>query len=80
MAPEITAALLALLGSVLGTFSGVLVNARLVNYRLSQLEAKMDKHNHVIDRVYRLERQDAVTQEEFKVVHHRISDLEANRK
>ena len=76
MNSEITVALLALLGSVIGTFAGIIVNARLVNYRISQLESKVDKHNHVIDRVYALEKKNAVIREELKVANHRISDLE----
>lgn len=76
MNSEITVALLALLGSVIGTFAGIIVNARLVNYRISQLESKVDKHNHVIDRVYALEKKNAVIREEIKVANHRISDLE----
>ena len=76
MNSEITVALLALLGSVTGTFAGVIVNARLVNYRIAQLESKVDKHNHVIDRVYALEKKNAVLREEIKVANHRISDLE----
>lgn len=34
------------------------------------------KHNQVIDRVYKLEKQDAVHNEEIKVANHRIEDLE----
>ena len=76
MNSEITVALLALLGSVIGTFAGIIVNARLVNYRIAQLESKVDKHNHVIDRVYALEKKSAVIREEIKVANHRIRDLE----
>lgn len=76
MNQELAVALLALLGSVTGTFAGVIVNARLVNYRIAQLESKVDKHNHVIDRVYALEKKNAVLREEIKVANHRISDLE----
>ena len=45
-------------------------------YRIEQLERKVDKHNQVIDRVYKLEARDAVHDEEIKVANHRISDLE----
>ncbi len=80
MEADILLALVTLVGSVIGTFAGIIVNTRLVNYRLSQLEAKMDKHNRVIDRVYALEKRDAVVSEELKVVNHRIGDLEAYHK
>ncbi len=84
MEQEIFVALLALLGSVIGTFSGIAVNTKLINYRLSALEAKMDRHNQahgrVIDRICDLEKQDAVTQEELKIVNRRIGNLEGTRK
>ena len=35
-------------------------NNKLLVYRLEQLEKKMDKHNSVIDRVYKLEKDVAV--------------------
>ena len=68
--------LISILGSAVGTFAGILVNSRLVNYRIEQLEKKVDMHNKVIDRVYKLEKRDAVVEEEIKVANHRISDLE----
>ena len=68
--------LISVLGSAIGTFAGIMVNSRLMNYRIEQLEKKVDMHNKVIDRVYKLEKRDAVVEEEIKVANHRISDLE----
>ncbi len=48
----------------------------LIVYRLEQLEKKQDKYNNVISRTYELEKQEAVMEEEMKVVNHRIDDLE----
>lgn len=76
MNAEIIVSLITLLGSALGTFAGIAINAKLTNYRLEQLEKKVDKHNQVIDRVYKLEQRGAVVDEEIKVANHRISDLE----
>lgn len=76
METEIIVSIISVLGSALGTFAGIMLNTKLTNYRIEQLEKKVDKHNNVIDRVYKLEQQDAVTQEEIKVANHRISDLE----
>ena len=67
-------------GSAFGTFAGIMVNAKLVNYRIEQLEKKVDKHNQVVERVYRLEKRDAVVEEELKVINHRLSDLEEYHK
>ena len=73
---EVIASLISALGSALGTFLGIMVNSKLTNFRIEQLEKKVDKHNQVIDRVYELEKRDAVVEEEMKVANHRISDLE----
>ena len=48
----------------------------LIVYRLEQLEKKQDKYNNVISRTYELEKQEAVMEEEMKVVNHSIGDLE----
>lgn len=45
-------------------------------YRIEQLEKKVDKHNNVIERTYRLEETEAVIKEQIKVANHRIEDLE----
>ena len=48
-------ALIGLAGSGLGAFGGVMASARLTQYRLKKLEEKVDKHNSVIERTYKLE-------------------------
>lgn len=45
-------------------------------YRIGQLEKKMDKHNNFIERIYILEKEEAVIEEKMEVANHRISDLE----
>lgn len=76
MPTEIMVALIGLGGSAIGAFSGALVSAKLTAYRLEQLEKKVDKHNTVIERTFKLEEAQAVMQEQIKVVNHRIGDLE----
>ena len=51
----IIVALIGLAGSGLGGFGGVMASARLTQYRLKKLEEKVDRHNSVIERTYRLE-------------------------
>lgn len=80
MKMEVIISLISALGSALGTFAGIMVNSRLTNFRIEQLEKKVDMHNQVIDRVYELEKHSAVYEEEMKVVNHRISDLEVYHK
>lgn len=80
MTAEMIVAILSGVGTLLGSICGVLASNRLTTYRIKQLEEKVDKHNQVIDRVYQLERQGAVVDEEIKVVNHRIKDLECYHK
>lgn len=48
----------------------------LVEYRISELEKKVDKHNNLIERTYKLEERNSVIEQEIKVANHRIDDLE----
>lgn len=48
----------------------------LIEYKLDELKKRVDKHNNVIERVYWLERNAAVTDEKIEVANHRIADLE----
>ena len=55
MSDAVIAALIGLLGSGAGAFGGILISSKLTQYRLEQLERKVEAHNQVIDRVYKLE-------------------------
>lgn len=55
MSDTVLVALLSLLGTLTGSLAGILAANRLVNYRLEQLEEKVNRHNSVIERTYRLE-------------------------
>lgn len=79
MPTEIVLAIISFAGSVVGTLAGILTSAKLTNYRIGQLEKKVDKHNTVIERTYKLEEAQAVIQEQIKVANHRIGDLEKER-
>ena len=80
MAIEIIVALIGVLGSSIGSFLGILINSKLSNYRIEQLEKKVDKHNNLIARVYKIEQHEAVVDEEIKAANHRINDLEQSQK
>lgn len=80
MTTEIIVALIGLIGSAVGSLVGILINSKLSNYRIEQLEKKVDKHNNLIERTYNLERAEAVIEEEIKVANHRIDDLEEYHK
>ena len=51
----IAVALIGLAGSGLGAFGGVVASARLTQYRLKKLEEKVQAHNNLVERTYRLE-------------------------
>ena len=78
MEDTIAVALISFAGTLIGTFGGIVTANKLTNYRISQLEKKVEKHNSVIERVYQLEKGEAVIEEEIKVANHRIADLENN--
>ncbi len=69
-------ALIGLGGSALGSVLGVLASSKLTQYRLEQLEKKVDKHNNLIERTFILEEKLMVLENKVKVGDHRIEDLE----
>ena len=68
----LAAAGMSLVGTLAGTFGGILVSNRLTTYRIEQLEKKVAAHNSVIERTYKLEGR--MTEAE-----HDIRDLKAER-
>lgn len=67
---EIVCALLSLIGTLAGTFGGIMISNRLTNYRIEQLEKKMEKHNNLIERMALVEQND-------KTMWKRIDELKA---
>lgn len=80
MEDTIIVAIISLVGTLGGSLLGVLASSKLTTYRIEQLEKKVEKHNCVIERVYKLETHEAVLDEEIKVANHRIDDLEEYHK
>lgn len=79
MDSTIISAILALIGSLVGTFAGIITSSKLTEYRIKELEKKQDKHNAVIERTYKLEERMELVEERQKVANHRISDLEGKK-
>lgn len=71
---------LSLIGTCIGSIGGILASSKLTNYRIEQLEKKVDKHNTVIERVYKLEQNHAVFEEEISVINDQISELKQHHK
>lgn len=65
MSSEIIVAACSLVGTAIGSFSGM----RLMSYRIEQLEKRVDKHNSIIERTFVLE-------EKVKETERRLSDIE----
>lgn len=76
MSETVIVAALSFIGTILGSLLGVLAANKLTNYRIEQLEKKVEQHNKVIDRVYKLEKHDAVIDEEISDAKYRIGNLE----
>lgn len=73
MAPEVFVAVLSLLGTLIGSLAGIIAANRLTNYRIEQLEKKVDKHNNLIERMYS-------TEEKVAVLDAKVSALEDSGK
>ena len=68
----LTVAGMSLIGTLAGTFGGILVSNRLTTYRIEQLERRVAGHNSLVERTYKLEGQMVELQ-------HDIRDLKAER-
>ena len=68
MSGEIIVAVISLIGTLFGTFAGILTSTKLSNYRIDQLEKKVEKHNSVIERTAILER-------DMKTVWHELDEI-----
>lgn len=71
MQSEAFVALLSFLGTLAGTVGGIITSAKLTNYRLRELEKKVDKHNNFAQRIPLLE-------ERVKTHEQRITTIERN--
>ncbi len=67
---------LALIGTLAGTYFANRKSSALIAYRLEELEKRVQAHNNLVERTYRLEERTELQEEKIKVVNHRIEDLE----
>ena len=79
MSEAIIVALITGVLALLGTYLSNRKSAALIAYRLSELEKKVEKHNNLVERTYKLEEQSAVHDEKIRVANHRIDDLEKGK-
>ena len=69
MSETIIISLISLVGILAGSLGGILVSSKMTNYRIEQLEKKVDKHNNFAEKI-------PIINEQIKVINHRIDDLE----
>ena len=72
MEHDVLIALLSLAGTLTGTLGGILTSARLTNYRIEQLEKKVDRHNGFGERI-------PVLENRVTVISHRMDCLEGGK-
>ena len=75
MDPVIISTLITAGFSLLGTFAGIMVSSKLTTYRIEQLEKKVEEHNNLIERVYKLEKKDELIDLTLKNMQEKVSDL-----
>ena len=76
MSSEIWVAIITLAGTITSGLVSAFISAGVTKYRLEQLEKKVDKHNNLIERTYKIEEHISVLDEKVKVANHRIDDIE----
>ena len=55
MSETILVAILSLVGTAIGSIAGIIASQRLTEFRLKQLEQKVEKHNSIVERTYKIE-------------------------
>ncbi|AZF91478.1 hypothetical protein CHPC1041_0020 [Streptococcus phage CHPC1041] len=67
---EFLTGIFSLVASLVGTFGGIITSTKLINYQINELKKRVDKHNNVIERTFKLE-------EHSQYVDKRIARLES---
>lgn len=75
MDSTIIVALISLLGTLVGTFSGIMASSRLTIYRIEQLEQKVDKFSSIEERLNALELHNAVQDERTDNISDTLQDV-----
>ena len=52
---EFLTGIFSLIASLFGTFGGIITSTKLTNYQINELKKRVDKHNNVIERTYKLQ-------------------------
>ena len=65
---QIILTIIAFFGTAIGTGGGIFYSSKLTNYRIEQLEKKVDKHNMVIQRTFALEEWKKTVDEDIRTL------------
>lgn len=68
MTDVVIVGMLSLFGTMIGSIAGIMAANKLTNYRIQELEKKVEKHNSVVERTVILER-------DMKTVFNQIGDM-----
>lgn len=72
MSNELIVAVLSCIGTIAGSITGILVSNRLSNYRIEQLEKKIDKYANNVDE---MRERLIIVEQSTKSAHHRLDDV-----
>ncbi len=70
--PTIIVAFISLIGTLIGSITGVLVSNKLSTYRIEQLEKKLDKYANNVDE---MRERLVIVEQSAKSAHHRLDDI-----
>ena len=80
MSETVIVAILAFLGTVAGSGLSIAAQAKLTNYKIDELKKQVEAHNGLIDRTYKLEKSQAVQDQEILGLDSRLKVVEKNVK
>lgn len=72
----IIVALISLIGTLSGTVGGIVISSKLTNYRLEQVEQKVEKLEALVVKSYKLEEQTTLQNEQIANITKRLDKLE----
>lgn len=70
MSEALLTSLFALFGTLIGTFGGIITGSKLMNYRIEQLENKVEKHNNAVERLF-------IAEGSIRELQHDMKDVKA---
>ena len=70
MSETIIISLISLVGTLAGSLGGILVSSKMTNYRIEQLEKKVDKHNNFAEKI-------PIINVQIETINHRLDELES---